>query len=1158
MRKRLSMIALSLSLAISMPAQTLAMTLNDFTDTPSLNHWSYKGLDYAVKQGFIKGDNGKLMPNSSLTRSQMGAIINRMFDSSEKASLSNFTDIEQGAWYADDMAKALKMGTLTGRSDTKMEPNAKITRQEVFSIMSRLLSNENTNTENLDKFTDSDDISDWAKSGVSYLIDKKIISGSENKINPLGNISRQEFATLLFKAFPNVVKNQEDLQNLVDGNTLIVGNIDIKDTKFNGDLILADGVKSKIKIENVDVSGNLIIRGGDIDFKNLNIAQETIINNPNGPVNLSGDKMNKVNAKTPVVLEKGEFSTVVGKDVKVEKATVKSGDVQKTPEKAKDDKTQKSEKSSSGGGSGGDGSSSDDSSSSSSEKILYGEANIDQRKYPLVAPFVHPPFFNAKIKVTLGSNGKIIKVEDNGTEAGRNKRYWEMSTKAGLFEKFVGKTLEEVKAMKMDKGEVDVITGATANSLAVQEAVINAITGKKGRGFLKPDQTLKANPVMVDSGTTEIKFENTLPEDFDIELVSVSYSIYNTEKEIGNVKLSEDGTSLTVPNNLKPGHYYVNIKDKNGNYRSPDFETGHGTERHYPYFVVKNTAQLTFEDETLKVSSGTLEEVFENIEHIIITENVQGAKSMEIEPIGHHGTKSRDSGKTLFEDDGKIKPNAKVGRRTPMLIFTKGKQYNIEIQVWGFEEPLKFLYTADKTNAVLEGDANIDQRNYPIVAPFIHPPFYNARVKVEVDSNGKIVTVMDNETAKKGWDPKTSQEFWDRKNKPYWDKTLKSEVFKKFEGKSLDEVKAMQMDTGQVDVVSGATENGLAIQEAIINAFEQKAGKKFLEAGQTLKAESSMIDSGTTEIRFENKLPDGFKVKLVNVVHTIYNSAETTTTPAVLGAILSEDGTSLTVPSDLKPGHYYVNIIDENKNYRSPDFEVRGENRNYPYFVVKNTADIKFEQNKLTTSDNDIKNILDNIKEIVVKEKDSENKPLEIEIVGHHGTISQNAKNFFKEDGEINKEAKAGRQNKPVFENGKTYEIQVHIWGVEEPVKTEYTAEDINITPPPVVPPTPPTNKEKFVEENTVDPLFKSYPAKLKVVLNQEDIIVSVEDNGTIPGASKMFWDTFINGQGLEKYKGKNKAQVEAMQVGHKEVDSIAGATVSAETVKKAVLKAFE
>ena len=42
---------------------------------------------------------------------------------------------------------------------------------------------------------------------------------------------------------------------------------------------------------------------------------------------------------------------------------------------------------------------------------------------------------------------------------------------------------------------------------------------------------------------------------------------------------------------------------------------------------------------------------------------------------------------------------------------------------------------ADRT---VEGDANVDQRNYPSTTPFIHPPFYNVKVSVDVDDNGVI------------------------------------------------------------------------------------------------------------------------------------------------------------------------------------------------------------------------------------------------------------------------------------------------------------------------------------------------------------------------------------------------------------------------------------
>ena len=66
----------------------------------------------------------------------------------------------------------------------------------------------------------------------------------------------------------------------------------------------------------------------------------------------------------------------------------------------------------------------------------------------------------------------------------------------------------------------------------------------------------------------------------------------------------------------------------------------------------------------------------------------------------------------------------------------------------------------------LEGDANVDQRNYPSVVPFIHPPFYNVRLLVEVDDNGVITSVKDNGTGGPGSVQEGNEEFWANKNKP--------------------------------------------------------------------------------------------------------------------------------------------------------------------------------------------------------------------------------------------------------------------------------------------------------------------------------------------------------------------------------------------------------
>ena len=100
---------------------------------------------------------------------------------------------------------------------------------------------------------------------------------------------------------------------------------------------------------------------------------------------------------------------------------------------------------------------------------------------------------------------------------------------------------------------------------------------------------------------------------------------------------------------------------------------------------------------------------------------------------------------------------------------------------------------ADKT---LEGDANVDQRNYPSVTPFIHPPFYNVKVSVDVDDDGVITAVKDNGTGTAGSVQEGNEEFWANKNKPFFDAAVNGGLFESFVGKNADEVRAMDMTSG--------------------------------------------------------------------------------------------------------------------------------------------------------------------------------------------------------------------------------------------------------------------------------------------------------------------------------------------------------------------------
>ena len=114
------------------PVAVMAAWPSGFSDMPAVEYWSYDALTAAVENNLLNGSGGMLMPKGSLTRAQLAAIINRAFGAAEPASLAGFSDVPAEAWYAADMAKAVRMKTFRGDDTGRLRPEDIVTRQEAF------------------------------------------------------------------------------------------------------------------------------------------------------------------------------------------------------------------------------------------------------------------------------------------------------------------------------------------------------------------------------------------------------------------------------------------------------------------------------------------------------------------------------------------------------------------------------------------------------------------------------------------------------------------------------------------------------------------------------------------------------------------------------------------------------------------------------------------------------------------------------------------------------------------------------------------------------------------------------------------------------------------------------------------------------------------
>ena len=260
-------VASCLSLAVS--ASAAGVTNRKATDFKDFDRsaWYADAVSAAVDNGLLYGKSATVIdPNGDMTRAEMAAIINRSFGCYAKADISKYKDVSKDKWYFEDVAMAVQMGTYNGRSNSSMDPDAPITRQEAMTVVARALEldyDSYSKTE-LTQFSDAGKISTWALPYVRAMVGADYIHGRGKVLAPQDNITRAEFAQIFANIIGTYIVSKGSYDKDMKGNVLIRTNdVELKNLTVDGDLIIGCGAADgKITLDNVTVKGRLLVWGG--------------------------------------------------------------------------------------------------------------------------------------------------------------------------------------------------------------------------------------------------------------------------------------------------------------------------------------------------------------------------------------------------------------------------------------------------------------------------------------------------------------------------------------------------------------------------------------------------------------------------------------------------------------------------------------------------------------------------------------------------------------------------------------------------------------------------------------------------------------------------------------------------------------------------------
>lgn len=258
---------LALSALLLLPNTVFAQT--PFTDVTG--HWAATEIEAVYQKGYLKGTSlDQFNPEKTVTRAELAAILDRVFDFNYEGSQDLYADIAEGQWYSEAALKSGKNGIIATENG-KFSPDQPVTRLEIAKAIKNSFEAKKLGvitTLMWPVFEDTVNLPQEDQNVVSFMVNTSIMKGkSDGHFGPQDNLTRAELAVVLNRtltvkehAFPikedAAAQQKTDLRGEIkeittdaeQGTTriLIKGNIE-KDTMYDQALVRITGDTSLMK-----------------------------------------------------------------------------------------------------------------------------------------------------------------------------------------------------------------------------------------------------------------------------------------------------------------------------------------------------------------------------------------------------------------------------------------------------------------------------------------------------------------------------------------------------------------------------------------------------------------------------------------------------------------------------------------------------------------------------------------------------------------------------------------------------------------------------------------------------------------------------------------------------------------------------------------------
>ena len=177
--------------------------LNFFYDVPN-DAYYYEAVKWAAENGITGGIGSSLFaPNQPCTRAQIVTFLWRAAGSPVVNYLMPFTDVDEGAYYAEAVRWAASTGIVTGLTETTFGTDSVCTRAQAAAMIYRCAQAQGKGFTGAWMFhLPFTDVPEWAYESVAWCYMNSVTTGvSETSFAPGNDCTRAQIVTFLWRAF---------------------------------------------------------------------------------------------------------------------------------------------------------------------------------------------------------------------------------------------------------------------------------------------------------------------------------------------------------------------------------------------------------------------------------------------------------------------------------------------------------------------------------------------------------------------------------------------------------------------------------------------------------------------------------------------------------------------------------------------------------------------------------------------------------------------------------------------------------------------------------------------------------------------------------------------------------------------------------------------